>query len=338
MREKREPVLVLCDEEEEYAHLMSDYLRAHRELPWGVHTYTSAEKMMQGEAGCQIDLMVVAERSYREQMDKLHPVRTIILTECGLSGWENFEYVDKYQQAQHVLQRILEIYIEIADTGYMPVMHSGETCFVGIYSPVRRCFQTTFALAMSQMLAEKKRTLYLNFEHFCGISELAAEVGARDLADLLYFLMADKEKFMLRLQAMVQHRGSLDYIPPMKSGQNLLTVSAQEWEQLLKKIADLNLYQYVILDLSESMQGLFDILRFCTVIFTLTKEDRIAQGKLDEYERILQAYAYEDVVQKTRKYLIPQVRKIPNTLDQYTKGELADFIRKIIIELEGDDR
>ena len=337
MREKKEPVLVFCDKEEEYAQLMTEFLRAHKELPLSVHTYTDTEALMCKERENTIDLMVVSERTYEERMASLHPGRMIILMEIGLGKFEDFVRVEKYQQAQNVLQSILEVYLESADDVFVHMTDLGETTFIGVYSPVRRCYQTTFALTLSQMLSEKRRTLYLNFEHFSGLAELAAREGARDLADLLYFLMAEKEKFAVRLKTIVQHQGSLDYVPPMKSGQNLLSVSGEEWKQLLHKLEESGLYDFVVMDLSESMQGLFEILRCCRLVYTLTKEDHIAQRKIEEYERILKAYAFEDILQKTRKRQVPKIRKIPEALDEYTKSEIADFVKRQIKELEREN-
>lgn len=334
MKEKRKPILLLCDKEKEYAQSMTEFLREHKELPWVVRTYTDTEIMLQEEKGKSIDLMVVAERTWQDNLSTLCPLRTIVLLENGLAGKDEFIKVDKYQEAGKVLQSFLEVYLEIAEDAYFRVAEIGKTKFIGMYSPVRRGFQTTFALTMSHMLALSHKTLYLNFEHFSGISELAAQTGARDLADLLYFLMAEKDKFQLRLMTIAQHEGNLDYVPPMKSGQNLLTISAEEWQQLLHKLAETGLYEYVIMDLSESMQGLFDILRLCTVVFTVTKEDHIAQGKLAEYERILAGYSYEDVLRKTKKCMVPQVRRVPDVFDQYTKGEMVDFVSGLIKELE----
>lgn len=336
MSEKREPVLVLCDREEEYAQLMTEFIRTHKEIPWKVRTYTDVEELLHSEQNCPIDVMAVSERTYQEKLATLRPTRTVILSENGLKQWEGFVSVDKYQQAQNVLQSLLEVYLEIADFVMPGMKRSDKVRFVGLYSPVRRCRQTTFALTLAQMLAASHRTLYLNFEHYVGISELGAQAGGRDLADLLYFLMTDDAKFKIRLQTIVKQVGNLDYVPPMKSGQNLLSVQPKEWIRLLQRIAHLGEYEIVILDLSESMQGLFDLLRICDKVFTLTGEDRVAQGKLAEYEQILASYEYKDVLAKTHKCMVPKVRRIPEELEQYTRGELADFVRSMIRELEGD--
>lgn len=330
MRESDGKVMALCDTEEEYALLMTEFLKRHKDLPWELHTYTSVAELLEREQYCPIAMLVVAESVYTEELQRLQPGRTVVLNESGVLRWKELPCVDKYQQAEEVLRSLLAIYMEIADVQLPRLRKNGNTVFVGNYSPVRRCMQTSFALTMSQLLAQEHRTLYLNFEHYAGMAELLPDMQTFDLADLLYFLNAEKDKFRLRMQTMLHHKGNLDYIPPMKSGQNLLTVTAAEWLGLLQKIEELGEYEYVILDLSESMQGLFDILRLCSHIFTLVREDRIARSKLLQYEQILSLYEYEDVLDKTKRISLSHIRRLPEELEQYTKGDLADMVKELL--------
>lgn len=326
-------ILVLCDTEEEYAGLMTEFLKARRELPWEIHTYTAVMTLLSQEQGSEIAMLVVAESAYVKEMDALRPRRMIILNESGVLRWDGIRNINKYQEAERVLKSLLEIYVEIADSVLPPLPGDSRTKFIGIYSPVRRCLQTSFALTMSQMLAAEHRTLYLNFEHYAGITELLPDIQTRDMGDMLYFLNAGEDTFRLRMQIIIQRKGDLDYVPPMKSGQNLLTVSPAEWMQLLQKIRELEEYEFVVMDLSESIQGLFDILRSCEKVFTLTGEDRIARSKLLQYEQVLALYQYEDVLDKTCRCNIPHIRKLPQGIEQYTRGELADFVRGQLKEI-----
>ena len=330
---EEEKLLVLCDEEEEYARLLTDFLQKQRDLPWIIHTYTSIDDLMRSEKE-PVMLLAVSESAYSEALQALQPLRTVILNESGVIRWKEVPCVDKYQAAGEVLKYLLQIYMEVADTGLPRLRQGCRTKFIGNYSPVHRSMQTSFALTMSQMLAREHATLYLNFEHYAGIGELLPDLQTLDLADLLYFLNAEQEKFRLRLQTMLRHVGNLDYIPPMKSGQNLLTVQTAEWLGLLQKIEELGEYEYVILDLSESMQGLFEILRLCRRVYTLTREDRIAKAKLLQYEQLLSLYGYGDVLEKTRQPSLPQIRRLPEELEQLTRGELAALAEGLIRELE----
>ena len=326
-------VMVLCDTEEEYAQLLTEFLKRHKDLPWEIHTYTNVEELLLREQHQSISMLVVAESTYTEEIKKLQPDRLVVLNESGVLHWSELHHVDKYQQAEEVLKYLLSVYMEIADVQFPRLRKNSNAVFIGNYSPVRRSMQTSFALTMSQLLAQEHRTLYLNFEHYAGLTELLPDMQTFDLADLLYFLNAEKDKFYLRMQSMLYHKGKLDYIPPMKSGQNLLTVTAAEWQSLLQKIEDTGEYEYVILDLSESMQGLFDILRLCRHVFTMTREDRISQSKLLQYEQILSLYEYEDVLDKTRRFSLSHIRRLPEELEQYTKGDLADMVKELVKDL-----
>jgi len=331
----RECIMALCDTEEEYAQLMTEFLKRHRDLPWEIHMYTDIMELMRTETKGALAMLVVSEGAYREELKALQPSCMVVLNESGIVRWDKVHHINKYQQADNVLKELLEVYVEIAEEQMPRLQAEFGTRFVGIYSPVRRCMQTSFALTMSQMLAREHPTLYLNFEHYAGITELIPDKQTRDMSDLLYFLSGEQDKFRLRMQTMIQRKGELDYIPPMKVGQNLLGITAAEWLALLQRIGELGCYEYVVLDLSESMQGLFDILRMCIRVFTLVKEDRIARSKLLQYEQLLELYEYEDVLKKTRKCKPPQIRRLPDELEQYTRGELAEYVRSELVELLG---
>ena len=328
-----EEVMVLCDPEEEYAQLMTEFLKKHKELPWKIRTYTSVDDLLRTEKAA-VGLLVVSEAAYSEELQSIQTPRIIVLNESGVIRWENVCYVDKYQQADEVLREILQLYVEVADQCPPRLRRKTNTVFVGNYSPVHRCMQTSFALTMSQHLAREHSVLYLNFEHYAGIGELLPDMQTLDMADLLYFLNAEKDKFLLRMQSICRHVGKLDYIPPMKSGQNLLTITAAEWMKLLQKIEELGGYEYVILDLSESMQGLFDILRMCKKVFTLTREDRIAKSKLLQYEQLLSLCEYGDVLDKTRRLNLSHIQRLPEELEQLTRGDLAELVNDL---LKGDE-
>lgn len=325
-------ILVLCDTEEEYAQLMTDFLQKQKDLPWVLRTYTDVQELLRKEPEA-VTMLVVAESAYTEEFKRLTPSRLVVLNESGLMRWEDLCYVDKYQKAEDVLRRLLEIYMEIADSPLPRLQKNCKTVFIGNYSPVHRCMQTSMALTLSQLLAKEHTTLYLNFEHYAGLPELVPDTQTYDIADLLFFLESDEEKFRLRLQSMIKHIGQLDYVPPMKSGQNLLTITAAEWLGFFQKIEELGEYEYVVLDLSESMQGLFQILRLCRRIFTVTREDRIAQSKLLQYEQLLSLCEYEDVLEKTKRLSLCHIRRLPEGLEQLTKGDLAELARRLIEEI-----
>lgn len=322
--------VVIFDKETEYAEKLWEFFRRQKRIPWDTVLYTDIKKLLEQEK--EASILIVAERSMQEELAKFPAGQVVVLNESGMKKIQGYIHVDKYQPADTLYRKILEIYAEQIKEDATFLECGERTSFIGIYSPVKRCLQTPFALTMGQLLAREASCLYLNFEHYAGDGELVAKSYNRDLSDLLYFLDASEDKFRLRLQILREKKGDLDYIPPIKSGQDLLSITGKDWLRFFDKLEKSGEYRYIIMDLSDSMQGLFDILRMCKKIFTLTKEDRMARGKILQYEQLLNMYQYQDVVDKTKKCSLPVFRALPEGIEQYTRGDLASYIRTEILE------
>ena len=322
-------LLVLCDPEEDYAQHMSDFLRRKKEASWEVLTYTKPEELVKFAEKEKIEILLIAEAAYGEFVADMQVKLPILLNESGIVKGSDMVNIDKYQAADSVRQEMLASYMELEGESFPRLGRESRTKLIGMYSPVRRCLQTTFALTFGQLLAEKHRTLYLSFEHYCGLEEWQ-ECKHRDLSALLYYQQVQGEGLGMHLEAIVYQLGRLDYIAPMLNGENLLYITSQEWIRLLRSILECGEYEYVILDLSESMQGLFEILRMCSKVYTIVQEDVCARRKVEQYEQLLAMQEYEDVWDKTAKCKLPLFRKLPDRMEQYTKGELAEYIRGML--------
>lgn len=316
-------VLILCDPEEEYAYRMSDYMRRDKFFPWTVKVYTRIEGLYES-VGQQMDMLVVSESVYEEGLQKLGACKTVILNESGIVKNQKVHSVDKYQSAGKVVQSL----IELGGVSWRRQAELEGAKLIGLYSPVHRSLQTSFGLCLGRLLAGKGKTLYLSFEPYSGVAELQGGSGV-DLSSLLYYL-EDEEHFMENARQVIGGSENFDYVPAMVNGQNLLRVSSEEWRRLLYQLQHIMGYDYIVLDLSESVQGLFDILRMCVRVYSMAKDDPIAKRKMDQYEQLLSLMEYEDVKEKMSICSLPLFRNIPASIETASKGELASYVRKLV--------
>ncbi|MGN0431175.1 MAG: hypothetical protein ACI4EQ_02350 [Lachnospiraceae bacterium] len=328
----KEKILALYDSEKDYLENLARFLKEKEELPFSLHTYTEAEKLVASAKKEKIEVLLVAETDFTYEIAELETGKTLLLNESGTVKDTRIRNIDKYQKAENIWRELMDSYADMLTGEKQQLTGKGSAKIIGMYSPVRRCLQTSFALTLGQVLAEKKKTLYISFEHYAGWNRLLDKNVRGDLAALLYFAEEQGEKFFCRMQSMTLKIGQLYYIPPAYAGQNLIYVKAQDWQRLLQKIAQTGGYDYIILDLSESIQGTFELLRMCDRIYTIIREDEQARAKLTQYEELLREYEYEDVWEKTEKQLLPQFIRLPERMEQYTGGELAGHIRKLIKE------
>lgn len=329
MRMKKK-IMALCDSEKDYLDSMTQFLKERDGFPYELHTYTRSDKLVEFGKKERIEMLLVSESDFTYEVSALDTGNTLLLNESGTVCGETVRNIDKYQKAETIWKEILECYTDSLSGEGKRLKNADKAKIIGLYSPVRRCLQTSFALTLGQTLSEQKKVLYISFEHYAGWNQLLDSNVRGDLAALLYFSNEPEERFLNRLRAMTLKIGCLSYIPPAYAGQNLIYAKAGEWQSLIGRIAELGEYDYLILDLSESIQGTFELLRMCDRIYTIIREDEQARSKLAQYEELLKSYEYEDVLVKTKKQLLPQFTRLPQRIEQYSGGELARYIRQLI--------
>ncbi len=329
MNKKR---LIIYDKDEKYASSLMEYLGGIQDLPYVVSVFSEMDAIIKYATEVVISLLLVSESSYSQICEHVKAERVMILNESGELKWNDLQNISKYQSAENIVREILNYYVETSEYVLPKVQLHQDTKIIGFFSPVGRCSQTTMGLVLGQIMAEKYDTLYVNFESLSGFPYMMGYSGGKDLSDLMYYLETSPEKFDLHLQRCIRKLDKLDYIVPMRGMHQLLLVQAESWQKLLTALVDSGRYRMIILDLSEGMQGLFDILRMCTHIYTLTKADRFAQAKVEQYEQLLQICEYEDVLGKTHKRKIPVMKEIPDVLCYQPGSEYSGYIKKILRE------
>ncbi len=340
-------IMAICDTEEGYAFRMAEYLLEKVKLPYTLHLFTAVEELEKFAGREEIEILLIAESAWRlikeeyirTQVAQMFILReggeaeqTLIPQESSGAAREDMRCISKYQSPELVVREMLNV---IADGGGWkgcPEATDTAVKMIGIYSPVKRCLQTSFALSLGQLLAKEHKTMYLNFEMYSGLGELLRREYQSDMLDVMYYFQSAREKLALRLPTIIQNAGGLDYIPPMQYSLGIREVPGEQWLALCRDIAAIGEYEYIILDLDDGIDGLFELLKNCQKIYTITREDAFAQAKLRQYERMLQQGELGEISEKTVKCRFPIFQELPDSLDMMTHGELAGYVKSIIKE------
>lgn len=335
-------ILAICDREQEYAFHLMDYLsllRAKEGFPFEIQAFTNEEKLRVFCSESPPDILLISQADYEAAMSEWVTGCIMLLMED--SGLEE-ELVDvpgehlvyrlpKYSSVDRIVHKIMDF---AAKAELLPParLTAQGMKLIGIYTPVGRCLQTTFSFTLGQLLARKHRVLYLNFESYSGLGRMLGRTFESDLSDLVFYLHNRDERFPYRLGSMTQKLNGLDYIPPAFSCMDLAQIETKEWLSLFQQLDVTGMYEYVILDLSDMVVGLFDILERCSKVYTIVREDSFALAKVEQYELLLGQLDRGSILERTRKCCFPVFRQLPVGLWQLTRGELADFTERIIQE------
>lgn len=324
-------ILAVCDSETEYAYQLVEYLSNKKGFPFQIQLFTSGNTLKEYALNHPISVALIAEKDFSEDIREVPVEHLLILgEECGKDP-VNIKILDKYQSCEQIIKELLEWLAKEGVLGRAMSNHK-ELKLIGVYSPVGKCLKTSFSIVLGQLLSKKHKVLYLNMESYSGLGKLLQKEFSTDMSELIYYLQNSSEKFVYRMGSMIEQAGELDILPPFDSFLDFVSVSSEEWMQLFHEIEKGSDYEYLILDLSDGVQGLFDILRLCNVVYTLSREDGFAMAKITQYEEVLKKCSYEDIWQKTKHCTIPEIKNLPAGLLQLTFTELAEYVRERIME------
>lgn len=332
----REKIMAICELEEAYAFRMAEFITQKVSIPYTLHLFTETEGLENFMEKHDISVLLIGESAVRQLKIRPEIQNIFVLWEGGERLDEDYQYIDKYQKPKEIIREVAEHITELegwdGTQGDGRMERRPKLKMVGIYSPVRRCLQTSFAVTMGQLLAREHKVLYLNFECCSGFDRMLRRDFQADMMDVLYYFKCAREKLSLKLPSMVQNINGLDFIPPGQSGFDMQNITGEQWLELLRVIERISDYEYLLLDLTDGMNGLFELLAHCCKIYTITKDDGFAMAKISQYEQILQMNELDEIADKTVKCRFPLFEKLPPDLNLMTHGELAGYVKAIIRE------
>ena len=300
--------LVICDREEEYATAFANYLTKIKTFPFQVKVCSDRMQVEELLKKQKIHFLLIHEKYYEkhleEELDALGVGKRILLTERNIGHREDgLKRLYKYQSGEALATAILG-----ECSGYdMDFLQSlggtedvSEKKVIGIFSPVHRCGRTRYALKLGKELGISGKVLYMGMECYGGCNGYFPE-GTPSVADALYYARQENQNLGMLLPGIVESMENLDYLPPAKVSEDMRNIRSKDWIELIGKILKESNYRTLILDIDDGISGVYDILRVCTELHVLSVKDKVAAGKIDQFEQELHLLGYDDLKRKIIK-------------------------------------
>ena len=321
-------ILAIFDSEENYAYRLMEFISEKVNLPFEIYVFTEEDKFYSCARTKDIECLLISESVYKQEVEALKIPHIIILSENGANLNKALHHINKYQSCENILHEVMEYYTEKSEA-VPTALRTGirKMQIIGIYTPIGRCLQTTFSLTLGQMLARRFKTLYLNFEVYSGFSRLLSRTFDSDISDLMYYFACAREKLACRMESMVETVNGLDFIPPAEIYQNLAGIRGSQWMDLFQEIEKSSEYEYLILDLTDSIMDLWEVLKGCDHIYTISRDDGMAMAKIEQYEKVLEQMEYGEITARTTRWKLPVFKQLPRQMEELTYGELAKYIK-----------
>ena len=325
--------LVIYDSDLVYAKRLQQFLCERESNYFEILSFSEKEEL---ETECyktgniKPEILLVAESCFYEDILKIGAGHIFILNETGLKKYPQFTNFSKYQAANVLFQQILLEYAD-KEQDFIPRFYGNKRAkIIGVYTPITRCLQTGFSFALAQSLGKRNRTLYMNFEQYSGFSKLFQKGYLKDLSDLVYYFSYSRDKFLYWLEGVVEHFGHIDYVPPVLTATSLSEVKGNVWFDMFELLSKDGGYDYIVLDLNENVQGIFQILDLCHIVYTITRNDRISNAKLCQFKEVLEERRFESVKKKIKYLELPQFMMGETGFEEMCHGDLQNYTDKIL--------
>lgn len=290
--------LVICDSDAKYTAKLAAFFNGKKELAFQVKIYGSPDTMQEVIAESSESILLINESFLENDLFKKWNGKILVLSEKRRTEkYKNVQSIFKYQSCNLFMTQILE-YCEEEMQGIWRIRKSRKGKVIGVYSPVHRLGQTAFAFEKAKELSKEMNVLYLNLETYAGYGAILQKEEKKTLSTLLYYVKQESASVGLVLTTLIKSKDGVDYIPPVILNEDLLTITKKEWLWLFQEILHNSIYDALVLDLSESVQGLYEILAFCETVYMLVADDKNAASKIRQYEENLRRTGYAELVER----------------------------------------
>ncbi len=302
--------------DEALAGRLIDYWLGHGLHSYYISYYSDAERWLKDYRSISADLWIL-DRSLQQLVDKLPTGRILWWTDQV----EDREAVFKYRSAA-VLLHTLQGYLEAERA-------SSGVGLISLYSPVKHGTQTAFGITISHILSTQKRILYLNLEGYSGLDRVLSDSYSKDISDFIYYINQDihqtSNDIPLIIQKFIRRLGEVDMIPPVLNPVNLQEITEDMWLHALDLLQGSGLYDYIIIDISDFVRGIFAVLRESRVIYSLNSQAGRDEAKWQQYCSVLDKLGYGEILDRTRTPVIPELAIGNLGAEDCRRGPLAEL-------------
>lgn len=327
-------IFVVSDTSREYTERFIRCLEAWEGSRFEIRGFTEKECLSEQLAARPADILLISEAmlgmdpEFRGQLEASSRRMLVLSEQSGGGGEEHFVY--RYQPLDRILRQIAAYCEEQEPWEEDAALHAE---IYGVYSPVKRCYKTTFSLILGQILADRGTTLYVNLEDCSGLEALAGASGEETLSDVLYCHRVAQPKRKLR--SVVQNLGKLAYLPPAVCPGDIRETDPEEMAQVIFEIGSSDAYESLVIDLGDALRDPLPVLRLCRRIYMPTRDDAVSKVRLREFQRMLSERREEELGERICPLHLPSYSRMEaesSELRELRRTPFGRYVERVIQE------
>lgn len=297
-------LFVIVDEEEGYLNGVTHYFQGCFKQYFDIWGFQTKEAVLEFARKKKREITVFLGSIYltAKEITELGIKQYIYLStredisEVNLGEDRITDVIYKYQPAEVLLKEFIRVCKY--NTSFLSCNVTAPVSLYGVYSPIGRCGKTSLALVMGRILAEEKRTWYMNLEEWSGFREILGEYQGLDVSDLIYYSKQGKQNLGMYINGMLQDIHGLKILPPAKYAPDIQEITREEFLTLLEAVKATGEVDTVIIDFGHSTKLVLEVLEQLKWLYVPVLKDSISQAKHKEFLEFLECSQYKAYTEK----------------------------------------
>ncbi|MDD6212365.1 MAG: hypothetical protein PUB22_04385 [Clostridiales bacterium] len=227
----------------------------------------------------------------------------------------------KYQSVDGLLRGVLACY-ETDERN--DLTETGQTRFVGVYSPDSGDSRSVCALALGNFLADKEDVLVLNLEALPDWP-VSCSNSSYGLSDLLYFRKNAEKRFY----SLTDHVDQVAILPPVVNPEDIWNSSSMEMREMLEEMGKYGTYQTIIVELGPEKDPI-PVLQLCQRIVIPHGEKMSSRRKTKKMLDYLEFRGETSIRDSCREWIFPEDFDLEFWETRNSRGEMPSVIREYV--------
>ncbi|MGF7011851.1 hypothetical protein M2145_001701 [Lachnospiraceae bacterium PF1-21] len=260
--------IVICDTEVAYAKALGRFISERKELALQVFVCDHPREIENLEINGEIDYLLIASQFDEISRTQIKAKAKFVFTVTGTEVLAADEKgIFKYQSGEQILEIIFtEEHAAKGTRGlFFDSKSKTEATVIGVFSPVNPVEKSRYAQSLGKDLGRNANVLLISLQAYASMRQLGVESPAT-VADLLYFVEQEGQDMRTYLPMLISRLEGFDYLePPLK--EDLGRIPPEIWVAMVGEVIRGSLYEQIVLDIGEGLQGLTAILGLCEKVY-----------------------------------------------------------------------
>ena len=319
--------LTICDSNQFYARKLSEFINSRKGYPFLARYCNSIEECKQMIHSGKADIILSNMENYEKMKDEVDSERVIVMLDSK-EGVDGNNRIYKYQNCDVALKEILKMASSIEDINVY-INRSTTMKVIAVYTPNDSRIATSIALDIGKLLSGRASTLFISLDGMSVIPDITGIEFDMDMSDLFCENMTEGG-LSNAIIGSVRRLGNMDILPIMHNYQDMASVTNEEWKNFIRDIERKSDYEYVVIDLTESVRNLFDILKLANYICVAASKGTVDGYRYRQFMKEIEILYDTELKERINTFFVDVKSEIVFETSAGSMGPFGNYSRQFV--------